>query len=85
MLDQLSLRMRGGKQQQILMAWNPISKRSWLYEFAEVNPPKSFLYLHSTYQDNPFLSDEYIKELDELKVRNPAKAKIYCFGEWGVP
>lgn len=84
-IEQLNLRMRGhNENQQIIMAWNPINKNHWLYDFCEVNPPESFLYLHSTYKDNPFLSAEYVKSLEELYVRNPQKARIFCDGEWGI-
>ena len=84
-VEQLNLRLRGDTlNQQIIMAFNPISKNSWLYDWCEVNPPTSFTYIHSTYKDNPFLNYEYIHELEELYVRNPAKARIFCDGEWGV-
>ncbi len=84
-VEQLNLRLRGKTpNQQIIMAFNPISKNHWLYDFCEKNPPTSFIFIHSTYKDNPFLNAEYIHELEELYVRNPAKAKIFCDGEWGV-
>lgn len=84
-VEQLDLRLRGKtKRQQILMAFNPISKNHWLYDFCEVNPPTNFLYTHSTFKDNPFLNQEYIDAMEDMKVRNPAKARIYYFGEWGV-
>ena len=84
-VEQLNLRLRGDTlNQQIIMAFNPISKNSWLYDWCEVNPPTSFPSIHSTYKDNPFLNYEYIHELEELYVRNPAKARIFCDGEWGV-
>lgn len=84
-VEQLNLRLRGSTpNQQIIMAFNPISRHSWLYDFCEVNPPQSFIYTHSTYKDNPFLNKEYIAELEELYTRNPAKARIFCNGEWGV-
>lgn len=84
-IEQLNLRLRGStKNQQIIMAFNPISKNHWLYDFCEINPPSSFKFIHSTYKDNPFLNKEYIAELEELYVRNPAKARIFCDGEWGV-
>lgn len=84
MVEQLNLRMRGKtKGQQIMMAWNPISKNHWLYNFSVVNPPANSIFIHSTYRDNPFLKEEYIKALEELRERNPAKARIYCDGEWG--
>ena len=83
-VEQLNLRMRGkNANQQIIMAFNPISKSHWLYDFT-THPPSSSIILHSTYKDNPFLSDEYVASLEELYTRNPAKARIYCDGEWGV-
>lgn len=84
-IEQLNLRLRGkAKDKQIIMAFNPISKNHWLYDFCELNPPSSFVYIHSTYKDNPFLDDEYIHELEELYERNPAKARVFCDGQWGV-
>lgn len=85
LVEQLNLRLRGSTpNQQIIMAFNPISKNHWLYDFCEVNPPTSFKFTHSTYKDNPFLNKEYIAELEELYIRNPAKARIFCDGLWGV-
>lgn len=84
-VEQLNLRLRGNTaNKQMIMAFNPISKNHWLYDFCEVNPPESFIYVHSTYKDNPFLDDEYVHELEELYVRNPAKARVFCDGVWGI-
>ena len=85
MVEQLNLRMRANvANQQLILAWNPISRHSWLYDFSVVNPPASSVFIHSTYKDNPFLSKEYVDALEELYVRNPQKARIFCDGEWGV-
>lgn len=84
-VEQLNLRMRGNvRDQQIIMAFNPISKHHWLYDFCEVNPPANFIHTHSTFKDNPFLSDAYRQAMEDLLKRNPAKARIYYYGEWGV-
>lgn len=84
-VEQLNLRLRGDTpNQQIMLAWNPINRNHWLYDFCEVNPPESFIYTHSTFRDNPFLNAEYIKELEEMYKRNPAKARVFCDGLWGV-
>lgn len=84
-VEQLNLRMRGQNDfQQIILAWNPISKNSWLFQFSVKEPPQNSIFIHSTYKDNPFLNQEYIDALEELYTRNPQKAKIYCDGEWGV-
>lgn len=81
--DQLDLRMRGGTRQQILACFNPISSSSWLYNICEVNKLPNMLFNKTTYLDNPFLSKEYIASLEAMKIRNPQKARIYCYGEWG--
>jgi phage terminase large subunit len=67
----------------MILAWNPISSSSWLYDFSVTNPPANSIFIHSTYKDNPFLSKEYIATLEELYIRNPAKARVFCDGEWG--
>ena len=84
--EQLNLRMRGAvAEQQIIAAFNPISKAHWLYDFCVTNPPARFRLIHSTYRDNPFLSAEYVSALEELRKRDPQKARVFCDGEWGVP
>jgi phage terminase large subunit len=84
-VEQLNLRMRSDiPNQQIIGAFNPISKNHWLFNFCEENPPASFICTHSTYKDNPFLNAEYIAELEELYTRNPQKARVFCDGEYGV-
>lgn len=84
-VEQLNLRLRGSTEnKQIIMAFNPISKNHWLYDFCEVNPPSNFIYTHSTYKDNPFLDAETVAAYDEDEFRNPAKYRVYGRGEWGV-
>lgn len=83
-VEQLNLRLRGKTEnQQIIMVFNPISANHWLKEFCD-NPPSSFVFIHSTYKDNPFLNAEYVAELEELYTRNPQKARVFCDGEWGI-
>lgn len=77
--------MRGkAENQQIFMAFNPISAKHWLYDYCEVNPPDSFFYHKSTYKDNKFLPESYIKSLEDLLVHNPRKAEVFVKGNWGV-
>jgi phage terminase large subunit len=84
-VEQLNLRMRGAaKNQQLILSWNPISKQSWLYNFTVEEPPANSVFIHSTYKDNIFLSQEYVAALDEMAIRNPAKYKVYGLGEWGI-
>ena len=84
-VEQINLRMRAkNENQQIIMSWNPISKNSWIYDFVEVNPPKDSIKLHFTFKDNPFISQSYIDAMEDMRVRNPAKARVYYYGEYGV-
>ena len=85
LIEQLNLRMRGqADNQQIWLSWNPISKSSYLYDFTVTNPPANSVYIHSTFRDNIFLNKEYVDALLEMYERNPAKARVFCDGEWGV-
>ena len=84
-VEQINLRMPAkNENQQIIMSWNPISRNSWIFDFVEVNPPKDSIKLHFTFKDNPFISQQYINAMEEMRVRNPAKARIYYYGEYGV-
>ena len=84
-VEQLNIRMRGqAANQQLILSWNPISKNSWLYGFTVEDPPANSIYIHSTYKDNPFLNAEYIAALEEMKVRNPQKYRVFGEGMWGV-
>lgn len=85
MLEQLSLRMRGkAENHQIHISFNPVSTLNYLYNFVNVNPPKSIRMNHSTFKDNTFLPPSYVEALNDLYRTNPKKAKVYCDGEWGV-
>lgn len=84
-VEQLNLRMRAKiANQQIFLAFNPISRNHWLYNFCEEEPPTDFLYTHSTYKDNPFLNEANRRAIDEMAKRNPAKYRVYGLGLWGV-
>jgi len=64
--------MRGkAKNQQLMAAFNPISKEHWLYDYCVVNPPANMLFSETTYKDNPFLTQAYIDAIESYKTRNP--------------
>lgn len=83
-VEQLSLRMRGdAKDQQIIMSFNPESEEHWLHDFCVVNTPESFRITHINYQDNPFLKEDYIRAIEDIKDRDPLRWMIYGLGIWG--
>lgn len=85
---QLDLRMRGRipTYYQIMIAFNPTSKLSWLYKEFYENPERygDLAMVHlSTYLDNNFLDEQYKVKLQNLGKRDHGWYKIYCLGEWG--
>lgn len=86
---QLDLRLRAlVPDLQLFISFNPISKANWVY-------PKWFspdaivkaadtMILHTTYKDNRFLPESYIRSLEAKIDTNPAYYKIYVLGEFGT-
>ena len=70
---------------QIYCLFNPVSKANWVYHkfnFATgVIPPNTFI-LKTTYLDNPFLSEDYIQRMEDMKRTNPTRWKIEALGDF---
>lgn len=71
---------------QTVLTFNPWNERHWLKArfFDEDTRSQNSLALTTTYRDNPFLDDDYLNMLMEMKVRNPRRARVAVDGEWGV-
>lgn len=86
--DQLNLRLRGDLPyyKQTIGLLNPIDENHWVKKNFVDKPPKelSYTFHESTYKDNPWLDDDYIKLLEGYKETNNLYYQIYCLGEWGV-
>lgn len=84
--DQLDLRLRArASDLQMFVSFNPISKvnyvyRRWFADTAVVGDDT--LIVKTTYKDNRFLPDEYIKSLEKRIHTNPTYYKIYALGEF---
>lgn len=84
-LNQLDLRIRGQSKigYQMTLTFNPISELHWLKKsFFDLGREDSFV-LKTTYKDNKFLDDGYIKTLLELEKQDYQYYRIYALGEWG--
>ena len=70
---------------QMYFAFNPISKANFVYKYFGfkdgITPPDTFI-LHSTYLDNPFLNESYIKRMENMRERNYNRWKIEALGQW---
>lgn len=86
-LLQLNLRMRRANKNgtnQMDLCFNPIDANHYLIkEYINVNRDDVAVN-HSTYKDNPFLPEEYIKELENLVNQDENYYRIYALGEPGI-
>lgn len=81
---QLDLRLREGKNLQLIASFNPISKANWVYKRwfgPEASLDNTFI-LKTTYKDNRFLPQEYIDSLEDKIRTNPTYYQIYALGEF---
>jgi len=81
---ELSIRMSApkgdGEHNQMILALNPTDVHGWINK--ELIIKQGIIPIHSTYQDNPFLDESYVKKLQELQVHDETYWKIYGLGLW---
>lgn len=85
--DQLILRVREpSKSNHFYIAFNPVSETHWLKSRVVENDElmKDGFVCHSTYKDNMFLPEAYHRAMDEMRMTNPAKYRVYGLGLWGT-
>ena len=91
--DKIDFTIRETKNQnRIILILNPTTKEHWIYQrFFEdkgiqegSNTQKdNTTYIHTTYQDNlENLSESFLKQIQDLKVRRPSKYKHAIMGGW---
>ncbi len=66
----------------IYLSFNPIDKNHWIAKNLLDDPEVTLI--QSTYNDNPFIDDEYTDYLERLKDVDYNMYRIYALGEWGV-
>ncbi|TJY30600.1 PBSX family phage terminase large subunit [Leuconostoc mesenteroides] len=71
---------------QTVLTFNPWNERHWLKKrfFDKDTRVSNSLAITTTYKDNPFLDEDYVNRLLEMKERNPRRARVAVDGEWGV-
>ena len=84
---QLNLRCRGANEKginQLFYSFNPEDEQSYWKEIIE-QPLDEMVVQHSTWKDNAFLSDAYVKTLENLIKQDEVFHKIYTLGLWATP
>jgi len=66
---------------QVFIDYNPADENHWIYE--KILPRPDCTFIQSTYKNNPHLSREIIKEIENLKGTDENQWKIYGLGERG--
>lgn len=82
---QLDLRLRALIDGlQMFVSFNPVSKANWVYKkwFADGKVHDDTMILRTTYKDNKWLPEAYIRALEEKKRANYTYYKIYALGEF---
>jgi phage terminase large subunit len=67
---------------QVIIDYNPSDNQSWIYDLLEERKDE-IDFIQSTYKDNPFLTQETIKEIENLKYTDDDYYRIYALGERG--
>jgi phage terminase large subunit len=73
---QIAMRTTG----KIIIDYNPSAPTSFLYEL----PEDKTAHIHSTYKDNPFLTQTQIDFIEDLKNTDPVGWQIYGLGKRGI-
>jgi phage terminase large subunit len=93
-ISQLKLRLRSkAREQQMYFMFNPISKDNWTYvafkfhlseenEIIKIRKTEDTIIFNSSYLDNRFLGDDYVKTLNDMKETNPNYYQIYVLGRF---
>lgn len=91
--DKINLSVRQkGKQNRVVLILNPATKEHWIYKkfFEERGVQEGWngtkedvTYIHTTYLDNyDNLDESFIKEVENIKEKNPLKYKHQILGGW---
>lgn len=83
---ELNRRARGRENIQITLVFNPMHEEHWLKKhfFDREDVDEDCIKIHSTYKDNPHLTDADRKQIELLKQYNENQYRIYALGEWGI-
>ncbi len=78
---QLRHKSTDGKKNQLFLSLNPTDANGWIPERA--SKESDAILIHSTYRDNPFLTKDYVKSLEDLLYADDYSYRVYTLGEWG--
>lgn len=81
---ELNRRVRGMPNIQITLTFNPIHEKHWLKTHFFDNDIEDCTIIHSTYKDNPFITDKDREQIEQMRLYDYNQYRVYALGEWGV-
>lgn len=73
---------------QLITSFNPISKANWVYkkwfDTEAIYDRENTTIIKTTYKDNKFLPESYIKALEEKQFSNPLYFQVYALGDFAT-
>lgn len=72
---------------QTTLTFNPWSKKTWLYEefwkrYEEGDP--AVFFKTTDYRCNEFLDEQYVRDMERMKEREPRRYEVAGLGNWGI-
>lgn len=70
---------------QAYLLFNPIAKTNWVYKrwgFDTGIVPHNTFILKTTYLDNPYLSQDYIARMENMRLTNPTRWEVEALGKF---
>jgi phage terminase large subunit len=81
---ELNRRARGRSDIQITLCFNPVHEEHWLKKHFFDSAVEDCTILHSTYLDNPYLTEVDKQQIEQLQRYDNNQYRIYALGEWGL-
>jgi len=78
----LSGQVKGQEQNHIYISLNPVDAHNWIATRASKETDVEII--KSTYLDNPYLNEAYIRMLVDLINQDENSYRVYVLGEWGL-
>lgn len=88
--EELDRRLRGDTKfyKQIILTFNPISMLHWLkkhfFDTTDKYTLENTSILKTTYKDNRFLDEAYVRKLESYKTVDQFFYNVYSLAEWGI-
>lgn len=83
--DQLDMRLRGETKfyKQIILSFNPVDESHWIKAEFFDREVAGCRTLNTTYKDNKFIDEEYVRVLNDRVAADENLYRIYVLGLWG--